>query len=83
MAKKVIQVPMDVDLLEELDKRAQMFKQTRAETIRTACRDYLRAIEREEKDRAYQRGYEKHPESTDIGEAQSVIAGDMFEEESW
>ena len=83
MTKKVIQVPVDKDLLVALDRRSRKQNRARAELIREACQCYLKKVESEELDRLYQRGYEKVPEAPDLGEAQIALADEILPEESW
>ncbi len=48
---KVIQVPMDEKLLRAINREAKASHSTRAALIRTACQEYLRRVEEEERDR--------------------------------
>ena len=83
MAKRVIQVPMDERLLEELDGMAKKTGLPRAELIRQACRRELREMERLELDRRYVEGYRKKPESPEWGELGAALLGKRYEKESW
>jgi metal-responsive CopG/Arc/MetJ family transcriptional regulator len=83
MVKKVIQVPVDENLLVALDRRSRRQKKARAELIREACRCYLTQMESEELDRLYQQGYEKVPERPELAEAQVGLVGEILTEESW
>ncbi|MFW6118078.1 MAG: ribbon-helix-helix protein, CopG family [Chloroflexota bacterium] len=83
MVKKVIQVPVDEQLLIALDQTSRKQKKARAELIREACQYYLEQVESEELDRLYQQGYERLPEETELGEAQIGLAGEILPEESW
>jgi len=83
MVKKVIQVPVDEELLIALDQRSRKQNRARAELIREACQCYLAQVESEELDRLYQRGYERVPEGPELGEAQIGVAGEVLPEESW
>lgn len=83
MAKKVIQVPIDNELLEALDQLSKKQCRTRSELIRRACQHYLREMEDEELDRRYQQGYEAVPEESDAGEAQVALASEVVPKESW
>ncbi len=47
MAKKIIQVPFDRELLETLDRLSRRHRQSRSELIRQACRRYIETLERE------------------------------------
>ena len=83
MVKKVIQVPVDEQLLIALDQTSRKQKKARAELIREACQCYLEQVESEELDRLYQQGYERLPEELGEGEAQIGLAGEILPEESW
>jgi metal-responsive CopG/Arc/MetJ family transcriptional regulator len=83
MVKKVIQVPVDEELLTALDRTSRKQCKARAELIREACQCYLQQVESEELDRLYQQGYEKVPEDPQSGEAQIGLAGQILPEESW
>ena len=83
MTRKVIQVPVDEELLNELDETSKKLHESRSELIRRACRDYLKQLEDEEMDRLYRQGYEKTPEKPEVGEAQAAMAGETLPEEAW
>lgn len=83
MGKKVIQVPIDPELLSAIDQLSKKQHQARSELIRQACQHYLMQLETEELERLYQQGYEKLPEETKVGEAQAVLATEIFPTESW
>lgn len=83
MPKKVIQVPIDERLLKDLDNLSKKQHQARSELIRQACLHYLREIEYEELDRAYQEGYMRIPEEPTIGEAQLAMLDEVIAEEAW
>jgi len=78
MVKKVIQVPVDKELLVSLNMASRKQQKTRAELIREACLSYLRQVEEEEMDIIYRKGYEKMPESEDIGRAQVKLIGGIL-----
>ena len=77
MAGRIIQAPVEEDLLDALDKISQKQKKARADVIRQACRRYLQQAESEELDELYRRGYEKIPEE-DWGEMQVVLLGHVL-----
>ena len=83
MAKKVIQVPVDEELLRALDQVSNTLHKARSEVIRQACKQYLTQMEREEMDRLYQQGYEKAPEEPELGEVQANLAGQILSKELW
>lgn len=59
---KVIQVPMNEDLLERLDAYSSERGQSRSAFIREACSEYVAKLTEEELDRQYAEGYRKFPE---------------------
>ena len=83
MTKKVIQVPVDEELLNGLDNLSKKQHKARAELIRQACLHYLQQVEYKELDRLYRQGYEKIPEESEVGEAQIDMAGQVMPKELW
>ena len=83
MVKKVIQVPVDEELLKALDRLSDKQRMSRSELIRQACQRYLRQVEYDELDRLYQHGYEKMPEDPEMGEAQIALASKILSKELW
>ena len=83
MVKKVIQVPVDEELLTALDQLSRKQRKARSELIRQACQRYLGQVESEELDRSYQQGYERLPEEPALGEGQIALAGEVLSKESW
>jgi metal-responsive CopG/Arc/MetJ family transcriptional regulator len=83
MTKKVVQVPVNAELLVALDRTSRKQNKARAEVIREACQCYLEKVESEELHRLYQRGYERLPEESVLGEVQIAVAGEILPGESW
>jgi metal-responsive CopG/Arc/MetJ family transcriptional regulator len=83
VVKKVIQVPVDENLLFALDKLSKKQSENRSEIIRRACRHYLERMESEELDRVYQEGYKKLPEEAETGKAQAALVVEILPGESW
>jgi len=83
MVKKVIQVPVDEELLKSLDSLSKRQRRARAEVIRQACSRYLQQVEYEELDRLYQQGYLRIPEEPEVGEIQIAVSGEVLSKESW
>ena len=83
MVKKVIQVPVDEELLKDLDSLSKKQRKARAELIRQACRRYLQQVEYDELDKLYQQGYIRIPEEPEAGELQIVMSGEILSKESW
>jgi len=83
MTKKVIQVPVDEELLKDLNSLSKKWRKARSELIRQACLRYLRQVESEELDKLYQQGYRRIPEEPEVGEIQVAISGEILPRESW
>ncbi len=83
MSTRVIQVPMEKELLEALDLLSRAEGRSRADLIREACRLYLRRMEQERLDREYIEGYVRVPEGLALSEAQAALAGQVLPEEEW
>lgn len=69
--KKIIQVPMSEDLVQELDTLSRRDDRSRASVIREAAVEYITRREEEEKERQYIEGLEKHGEAVDEDEAKA------------
>jgi len=83
MARKVIQVPVDEELLNDLNNLSKKQRKARAELIRQACLRYLQQVEYEELDKLYRQGYGKIPEEPEVGETQVAMTGQVMPRESW
>ena len=83
MVKKVIQVPVDEKLLEDLNEASRKRGRPRSEFIREACVRYLRQSEYERMDETYREGYKRQPEEASIGQVQAALADRVLPEEPW
>jgi len=83
MVKKVIQVPVDEELLRDLNNLSKKQRKARSELIRQACLNYLQQVEHEELDRLYQQGYVRIPEEPETGESQVAMSGEFMSKEPW
>ena len=82
-AKKIIQVPMEGELLARVDETAGMVAESRAAFIREACRQRLKRLEARELDRQYAEGYRKKPEDTAWGEMGVKLLASRLPREKW
>ncbi len=80
---KVIQVPMDENLLRAVNRLARISRSTPAALIRTACQQYLQRLEERELDRRYVEGYQRKPEKLVWGEVGAKLAAEVLPEENW
>ncbi|MBI2886209.1 MAG: ribbon-helix-helix protein, CopG family [Chloroflexi bacterium] len=83
MKGKIIQVPMDEELVAKLDARAEKAGRPRAEIIRAACRAHLRRLEEAEQEQAYIEGYRRIPEDPALAEAMASLAAQILPREAW
>jgi metal-responsive CopG/Arc/MetJ family transcriptional regulator len=83
MAKRIIQVPIEESMLEDLNNLSKKHHKARAEMIRLACSDYLKQIKQEELNKIYQEGYRKIPEKVEIGKVQLIMTREIASLEPW
>ena len=81
--KKIIQVPIEDDLLERIDKTAEAVAESRAAFIRKACNLRLKSLEAGELDRQYVEGYRKKPEDTAWAETGARLLSRILPKEKW
>jgi metal-responsive CopG/Arc/MetJ family transcriptional regulator len=80
---KIIQVPMNEELLERLDAYSTERGQSRAAFIREACAEYVAKITDDELDRQYVESYRNFPEATEDDEWRAKLAAEIWGEESF
>lgn len=81
--KRIIQVPIEPDLLDRIDKTAGVVAETRAAFIREACKLRLKSLEAREQDRRYVEGYRKKPEDTAWAETAAKLLSRIIPQENW
>jgi predicted transcriptional regulator len=79
---KIIQVPVQEDLLNQLDRLAEESGESRSSVIREACAEYITSRELAEKIRQYEQGYTDHPEEDD-GDWRDRNAAVVWGHEDW
>lgn len=80
---KVIQVPMEEELLRRVNRLARARRSTRAALIREACQEYLRRLEEQELERRYVEGYRGKPEKPAWGKAGAKLAARVWPKDDW
>ena len=83
MSKRIIQVPIEDELLEALDACSKKAGRSRADVIRQACRAYLRKLEEEELERIYIEGYRRIPDDAAVAKSQEAMLHEILEPEKW
>jgi hypothetical protein len=81
--KKIIQVPMEEDLLKRIDATAGIVAESRAAFIRAACQQRLKSFEAKERDRLYMEGHQRHPEDLDWAESAAKLLSKQLPKEKW
>ncbi|HYB74557.1 MAG TPA: hypothetical protein VED18_14380 [Candidatus Sulfotelmatobacter sp.] len=81
--KKIIQVPIEGDLLERIDETSGVLAESRAAFIREACRLRLRSLEGSKLDRIYVEGYTKMPENTAWAKVGAELLSRRLPKEKW
>ena len=81
--KKIIQVPIDQELLVQIDETSGTLAVSRAAFIREACRLRLRSLEGSRLDRQYVEGYRKKPENPAWGRMGAGMLARRLAKESW
>lgn len=83
MARPIVQVPIDPDLLAALDALSRSRRMSRSALIREACHRYVQLAADEARDLAYEAAYRRIPEGGAVGEAQIRLAGEALPYEDW
>ena len=80
---KIIQVPMEEDLLKQIDATASIVAESRAAFIREACQQRLKSLHAKELDRLYIEGHQAHPEDLDWAESSAKLLFKRLPKEKW
>lgn len=81
--KKIIQVPIEYDLLTRIDETVGQVAESRAAFIRDACRLRLKALEGHRLDRQYVDGYRRKPEDAVWARTTTRILSRVLPREKW
>ena len=82
-SNKVIQVPMEEDLLNRIDATAGIVAESRAAFIREACQQRLKSLHAKELDRLYIEGHQNRPENLDWAQSSSRLLSKRLPKEKW
>ena len=80
---KIIQVPMEEDLLKRIDATAGIVAESRAAFIREACQQRLKSLRAKELDRLYIEGHQSHPENLDWAQSSAKLLSERLPKEKW
>jgi len=81
--KKIIQVPIEDDLLKRIDASAGVVAESRAAFIREACQQRLKSLQVKELDRLYMEGHRNQPEDLDWAESSARLLSKRLPKEKW
>ena len=81
--KKIIQVPIDDDLLRRIDATAGIVAESRASFIREACQQRLKNLQTKELDRLYVEGHRRQPEDLAWAESSARLLSKRRPKEKW
>ena len=81
--KKVIQVPIEDDLLKRIDATAAVVAESRAAFIRKACQQRLKTLQATELDRLYMEGHKRQPEDLAWAESSAKLLSKRLPKEKW
>ena len=82
-SKKIIQIPIEDDLLIRIDAAVGVVAERRAAFIREACKQRLKNLRVKELDRSYAAGYRKRPEGLDWAESSAKLLSKRLPKEKW
>ena len=82
-SKKIIQVPIEAELLTRIDETVGRVAESRAAFIRDACRSRLDALERGRLDRRYVEGYRQKPEDPAWAKTSARLLSRIVPREKW
>ena len=80
---KIIQVPMEDELLKRIDATAGIVAESRAAFIREACQQRLKSLRAKELDRLYIEGHQSRPENPDWAENSANLLSKRLPKEKW
>ena len=82
-SNKIIQVPMEEELLKQIDATAGIVAESRAAFIREACQQRLKTLRSQELDRLYIEGHQSHPENLDWARSSAKLLSKRLPKEKW
>src|SRR5688572_23856033 len=82
-SQKIIQVPMEEELLKQIDTTAGAVAEGRGACIRGACEQRLKSLRAEELDRLYIEGDQSRPESRDWAQSSAKLLSERLPKEKW
>lgn len=82
-SNKIVQVPMEDELLKRIDATAGIVAESRAAFIREACQLRLKTLRDKERDRLYIAGHQSRPEDLDWAESSAKLLSKRRPKEKW
>lgn len=81
--KKIIQLPIESDLLVRIDETATALATSRTAFIHEACRLRVQSLATKNLDRRYVAGYRKIPEETQWAKTAATLLSQILPAEEW
>ncbi len=82
-SKQIIQVPMEEELLNQIDATAGIVAESRAAFIREACQQRLKSLRAKELDLLYIEGHQSRPENLEWAENSAKLLSKRLPKEKW
>ena len=82
-SKKIIQVPIEDELLKRIDATAGVVAESRAAFIRQACQQRLKSLRAKELDRLYIEGHRSRPENLNWARSSAQLLSKRLPKEKW
>ena len=82
-SKKIIQVPIEGELLKRIDATAGVVAESRAAFIRQACQQRLKSLQAKELDRSYIEGHRSRPEILNWARSSAQLLSKRLPKEKW
>jgi hypothetical protein len=82
-SSRIIQVPMEEELLKQIDANAGIVAESRAAFIREACQQRLKSLHAKELDRLYIEGHQNRPENLDWAQSSAKLLSKRLSKEKW
>lgn len=81
--QRIVQVPMSLEFIAQVDRFAKARRESRAAFIRHACERFMAELRERELEAAYERGYREHPEELAFAQTAVRLTTEILPDEDW
>jgi hypothetical protein len=81
--KQIFQIPMEQELLNQIDATAGIVAESYAAFISEACQQRLKSLSAKELDRLYIEGHQSHPQTLEWAENSAKLLSKRLPKEKW